>query len=136
MTARGQGDRARAVARAIATRAWAEHERYRPTLTSIQSAVYQVLAVCRDPDLPSVILADVADNPGGGGSGNTMWLLEALYRAEATNVLFGVINYPALAAEAQALARASPGRQTGTSGPGSAVPRPTTLTAFLSECSR
>jgi microcystin degradation protein MlrC len=103
VTARVQGNRARQVARAIATRAWAEHERYRPTLTSIQSAVDRVLAVCRDPDLPPVILADVADNPGGGGNGNTMWLLEALYRAEATNVLFGVINDPALAGEAQAL---------------------------------
>ncbi len=103
VTARSRGGQARKVADAIATRAWAEHERYRPVLTSLEEAVGRVMVACADPALPPVILADVADNPGGGGNGNTMWLLQALYQAGAANVIFGIINDSALAAEAQAL---------------------------------
>lgn len=86
----------------LAKRAWAEHDRYTPVLTPLEDAVQRVLAVGADPSLKPVILADVADNPGGGGNGNTMWIIEALHRAGATGVIAGVINDPALAAEAAA----------------------------------
>ena len=49
--------------------------------------------------------ADVADNPGGGGRGNTTGLLRALHEAGASGVLLGVFHDPALAAEAQELWR-------------------------------
>lgn len=94
---------AQRAAQKIADRAWAEHKRYTPVLTPLEEAVQQVLAVGADANLPPVILADVADNPGGGGNGNTMWIIEALHRAGATGVIVGVINDPALAAEATAL---------------------------------
>lgn len=103
VTARRAGGQARKVAEEIATRAWAEHERYRPQLTSLDEALARVLAVSGDPALPPVILADVADNPGGGGNGNTMWIIEALYKAGASGIIAGVINDPALAAEAAEL---------------------------------
>jgi microcystin degradation protein MlrC len=99
-TANGGAER---VAQQIANRAWQEHKRYTPVLTSLENAVARVLDVGKDEGLAPVILADVADNPGGGGNGNTMWIIEALYRAGATGVIAGVINDPALAAEATAL---------------------------------
>ena len=91
------------MARQIAAQAWSEYRRYTPLLTPLDVAVERVLAVARDPALPAVILADVADNPGGGGNGNTMWIIEALHKAGATGVIAGVIYDPALAAEATSL---------------------------------
>lgn len=96
---RANGSAQRA-ANKIAEKAWADHKRYTPVLTSLDDAVKQVLAVGADKSLPPVILADVADNPGGGGNGNTMWIIEALHRAGATGVIVGVINDPELAEEA------------------------------------
>lgn len=103
VTARRPGGIAQSVANRIAERAWADHQRYVPRLTSLDDAVARVLEAGRSPELPAVILADVADNPGGGGNGNTMWILEALHRAGARDVILGVIHDPELAAEAHRL---------------------------------
>jgi microcystin degradation protein MlrC len=103
VTAKRGGGIAQALARNIADTAWADHERYVPRLTSLEDAVERVVAAGQDPDLPAPILADVADNPGGGGNGNTMWILEALHKAEVTGVLVGVVYDPELAAEAHRL---------------------------------
>lgn len=100
VTARRANGSAQRVAGQIARMAWAEHHRFVPRLTSLEDAVARVIEVGRNPDLPAVILADVADNPGGGGNGNTMWILEALLAKGATGVIAGVINDPALAREA------------------------------------
>jgi microcystin degradation protein MlrC len=91
------------VADEIARRAWAEHGRFVPRLTPLDEAVARVAAVCADPGLPPVALADVADNPGGGGNGNTMWILEALHGRGLFGILVGVIFDPELAAEAARL---------------------------------
>jgi len=103
VTARQANGAAARVTRQIAARAWAEHERYTAVLTPLDEAVNRVLEVGRDPGRKPVILADVADNPGGGGNGNTMWIIEALHKAGATGVIVGVVNDPALAAEASEL---------------------------------
>lgn len=103
VTGRGANGAAERTARQIARRAWTEHERYTPVLTPLDEAVEKVLEVGRDPSLQPIALADVADNPGGGGNGNTMWIIEALHRAGVTGVIAGVINDPALAAEATKL---------------------------------
>jgi microcystin degradation protein MlrC len=103
VTAKRGGGIAQALARNIAEKAWADHERYVPRLTLLEDAVECVVAAGQDSDLPAPILADVADNPGGGGNGNTMWILEALHKAQATGVLVGVIFDPELAAEAHRL---------------------------------
>jgi microcystin degradation protein MlrC len=47
--------------------------------------------------------ADVADNPGGGGRGNTMWILDAFHRAGVQDAIIGVIADAPLALEAHAL---------------------------------
>jgi microcystin degradation protein MlrC len=102
VTARG-GDlaRARRAALALARRAWAERARYTRRLLSVPEAVEIALAAGRG-ERPPVIFADSGDNPGGGGRGNTAWLLSALHEARAPGVVLGVFVDPALAAEAQA----------------------------------
>lgn len=99
---RGDKDRARAICRDLAERVWAEHERYTPNLTSLDTCIAGAVERGDDPDLPATIIADVADNPGGGGRGNTVWLLEKLHQSGAKGVVLGVFNDSALAAEAHA----------------------------------
>jgi microcystin degradation protein MlrC len=61
------------------------------------------LAVLAERDkLGPIVLADVGDNPGGGGRGNTMWILESLVSAGAANACLGVIFDPAVVADALA----------------------------------
>ena len=103
VTARAANGRAQAVADKIARMAWGEHLRFVPHLTALADAVEKVAQVVADPSLPAVILADVADNPGGGGNGNTMWILQALHARGISGVIVGVITDPALAAEAHRL---------------------------------
>jgi len=56
----------------------------------------------RDPKKPPLLFADVADNPGGGGRGNTVWILEAFHKAGVEGALLGIFFDAPLAAEAHA----------------------------------
>lgn len=103
VTARVANGSAQDVVNKIARMAWAEHLRFVPRLTPLQEAVDRVAQVAENPNLSAVILADVADNPGGGGNGNTMWILQALHARGVSGVIAGVINDPNLAAEAHRL---------------------------------
>lgn len=102
VTARG-GDAAlaRDAALRLARHAWAERHRHLPRLTPLENAVAMAVAAGRG-EAPPVLLADVADNPGGGGRGSTAFLLRALHEAGARGVVLGVFVDPALAAEAHA----------------------------------
>jgi microcystin degradation protein MlrC len=91
---------AEAVAREIAQFGWDNRERFYPKLTPLADAVAKAVAVARDPALPALAFADVADNPGGGGRGNTTYLLRALHEAGVKGAYVGIIYDPALAAEA------------------------------------
>jgi microcystin degradation protein MlrC len=53
-----------------------------------------------DPSRPALIFADVADNPGGGARGNTMYMVRAFHDAGVKGALFGIIYDPPLAEEA------------------------------------
>lgn len=97
VTARNDLAVARELAEDIATRAWAMRERFQASLTSLEDAINSAVANGSDETRPAQILADVADNPGGGGLGNTTWILSALHDAGATGVLLGVFVDPALA---------------------------------------
>lgn len=88
-------DAADTLAGEIAAAGWARRDRFRPTLTSLEEAT-RLAATTETP----LIFADVADNPGGGGRGNTMAILHAFHAAGVNNALAGVIHDPALAAEA------------------------------------
>ena len=88
-------DAADSLAKTVAEAAWARRDQFRPALTSLDEAV----RLAKTTGTP-LIFADVADNPGGGGRGNTMAILEAFHTAGVGNALVGVIHDPALAAEA------------------------------------
>ena len=60
-----------ALAREIAEAGWARREQFRPSLTSLEDATARAKAT-EDTTRHPLIFADVADNPGGGGRGNTM----------------------------------------------------------------
>jgi microcystin degradation protein MlrC len=100
VTARGARQEAASLASEIAQYGWDQRARFYPKLTSLDEAVQKALAAARDPNLPALAFADVADNPGGGGRGNTMFLLRAFAEAGVTGALFGIIYDPPLAAEA------------------------------------
>jgi microcystin degradation protein MlrC len=97
VTARHDLAAARALAEDLANRAWDMRERFRINLISLDDAVAAAVANGEDESRPALILADVADNPGGGGRGNTTWILSALLDAGAGGVLLGVFIDPALA---------------------------------------
>jgi microcystin degradation protein MlrC len=93
---------AKALAREIAEAGWSRRDRFRAALTSLDDAV-RFAAGTGVSARPALIFADVADNPGGGGRGNTMWILEAFHKAGVKDALVGVVHDPALAAEAHQL---------------------------------
>jgi microcystin degradation protein MlrC len=100
VTARSSAAAARALALDIATQGWARRARFEPKLTGLDDAVGLARAAGSDAAHPPLAFADVADNPGGGGRGNTTFLLEAFHRSGITGALLGVFHDPALAAEA------------------------------------
>ncbi len=99
-TRRRNSRAAEATAHEIAQFGWDNRARFYPKLTSLDDAVAKAVAVSSDPALPALAFADVADNPGGGGRGNTMYLLRALHAAGVKGAYVGIIYDPALAAEA------------------------------------
>src|SRR5262249_43494302 len=103
VTARRDAGAAHGLAREIAELGWANRARFPPRLTPLQDAVAQAAAAGRDAGKPALCLADVADNPGGGGRGNTTDLLAALLEAGVEGVLLGIFNDAALAEEAHTL---------------------------------
>jgi len=97
----GAGDRPAQVAAALAAQAWADRQRFQARLTPLAEAI--AAAVRAGPSAgPALCLADVADNPGGGGRGNTTEILQALIAAPASGVLFGMFVDAALAGECHA----------------------------------
>ena len=104
VTARnGNREAAAALSLDIAQRAWGMKERFKRAMMALADAVQLAVSVGRDRRRKPIILADVADNPGGGGRGNTTYLLRALKSARAQGVFFGVFNDAALAAKAHEL---------------------------------
>lgn len=102
VTTRGDRKLAESLARDIAQKAWDDRKRYVPRLTSLDAATRMALECGRDPSKPSLLFADVADNPGGGGRGNTVWILDAFHKAGVDGALLGIFFDAALAAEAHA----------------------------------
>jgi microcystin degradation protein MlrC len=91
---------AEALADRLAAAAWERRGRFIANLTALEDATQKAL----HSPVP-LAFADVADNPGGGGRGNTMWILEAFHRAGVQDCLVGVIHDPALAAQAHSLGK-------------------------------
>ena len=85
----GRGEKPKRLALDLARFAWKERDRFKVKLTSLDDAVAQALAAGRSGGKCVVCLADVADNPGGGGRGNTTDILERVLSARVANALFG-----------------------------------------------
>lgn len=103
VTARdGNRQAAAALALELAATVWNWREKFVSRLTPVDQAVQAALAAS-EPGAQALILADVADNPGAGGGGNTLTLLQALLNAGAQQVLLGVFTDAELAREAHAL---------------------------------
>lgn len=103
VTARHDLAAAKRVAIELATEAWADRARYKPALISLQDATEQALAVAANPSLPAVLFADPADNPGGGGRGNTTYILEAFHNAGVKDCALTPFFDAALVDEAMAV---------------------------------
>jgi microcystin degradation protein MlrC len=84
----------------LAALAWQERARFAVKLSPLDSAIASARLVADNPSQPALLLADVADNPGGGGSGNTTFLLEALQTGGVSGALLGNFCDPKLAEEA------------------------------------
>ena len=100
VTTRGDKARAQSLCRSLAEQVWRERERLLPELTPMEDCIALGVTQGEDRSRERVIIADVADNPGGGGRGNTTWLLKGLYEAGAKGAILGVFFDAPLAAEA------------------------------------
>jgi microcystin degradation protein MlrC len=72
-----EGDLAAELAERLAARTWSLRHDFRVRTTAIADAVAAALAAARGERAP-LVLADVADNPGGGAPGTTTFVLAAL----------------------------------------------------------
>ena len=62
----GTGKKPKEIALKLSEIAWTERERFRVRLTSLDEAIQAAVEAGRTAGGPTVCLADVADNPGGG----------------------------------------------------------------------
>jgi microcystin degradation protein MlrC len=98
----GTGAKPSKVALKLAEYAWAERERFKVRLTPLDDAIERAAGAGRAGLRAAVCLADVADNPGGGGRGNTTDVLERLLSARVERALLGSFVDPAAAARCHA----------------------------------
>ncbi|GAC1340841.1 MAG: M81 family metallopeptidase [Acetobacteraceae bacterium] len=89
---------AEALAMELARQIWARRDRFRAELTSLEAAVRLALG----GSAKALAFADVADNPGGGGRGNTLHILRAFVAAGVPGAVLGLLHDPDLAADARA----------------------------------
>ena len=99
VTSAGDQQAADRVAGEIAQAAWNSRRRYVCKLTPLNEAVDLAQRASAGIIKP-VILADLADNPGGGAPGNTTWLMQALHEANIKNVVIALFTDPELAKDA------------------------------------
>jgi microcystin degradation protein MlrC len=94
-------DRA-AVARAVdafAAEIAAEEGRFQPEILSPEDAVRRAMARSQ-PGGPPVVIADTQDNPGAGGNGDTVGLLDAMLKFNAQEAVLGLLVDAAAAKQA------------------------------------
>lgn len=87
------------VAEELARMVWKRRSAFRVTTTPLDEAARIALAAASG-DRPPALLADLADNPGGGAPGNSPFVLEALRAAGVTDVVMGLHCDPSAVAAA------------------------------------
>ena len=98
----GADEKRKQLALDLARYAWSERDRFTVKLTSLDAAISRAREAGRSGRKEVVCLADVADNPGGGGRGNTTDVLDALLKANVERALLGNFVDPAAAAACHA----------------------------------
>ena len=88
ITASAGTEAAGAMARGLASAAWAAREGFRARLTPVEDAVAQALSAPEGP----VVLVDVADNIGGGAPGDGTALLRELVRRNAAGSVVSIAD--------------------------------------------
>jgi microcystin degradation protein MlrC len=79
-------EKARSLARQLGWEFWALREQTQPTAISVDAAIDQALRNASGP----VVLADVADNPGGGAPGDSTFILQRLLERRVGNCVIGM----------------------------------------------
>ena len=87
------------IALEIAQYAWEKRNDFSRRDTTLDEAVSLAKDAGAGKTSP-VLLADIADNPGGGARANTIWLLKALHEAAVPGVAIGLFTDPALVTDA------------------------------------
>ncbi len=100
VTSRNDAKPGKKLAADIAKRAWADRERFKKELTPLSRATDLAAELGRDPSLTACIMADCADNPGGGGSGVTTFVTKAFTEAGVDGAFIGLLIDPAVAKKA------------------------------------
>ena len=100
VTARDSELVAATLCKKIAEMAWSMRERFLWNLVPLANAVAKAVEGGLDNKSPPVLLADLGDNVGAGGPGNTLWLTKALHKAKATGVVIGSFFDPELGSAA------------------------------------
>jgi microcystin degradation protein MlrC len=93
----GDMNLARCAAEEIVLYLWERREKFRVTLTPVEEAIAYALKTGRGP----VVLADVSDNPGGGGPCDGTLMLKALVGANVPSAVVAVIVDPEAVRAAQ-----------------------------------
>lgn len=95
-----QGARAAEIAEAVAQAAWDRKARFDWNLTAMEDAVNAAVAVGDDASQPPLLLVDLGDNAGAGGSARSLWMLRALHEAGAKDALVACLFDPGVVAQA------------------------------------
>lgn len=106
VTTDGDQAAADAVARELAQAAWSQRHRFLRPLVPLDRAM-QLAREAGEGGRHPIVLADLADNPGGGAPGNTTWLMQALHEARVPGAIVGLFTDRDLAREAHAAGRGS-----------------------------
>ena len=88
----GQPDKGRALAQQLAADVYAQRDILQPTYATMDGALDQALAAPHGP----VVLADVADNSGGGAPNDSTFLLRRMLERGVGNAAIGCIWDPVL----------------------------------------
>lgn len=83
--------------RELAIAGWNDRYKYADRLkefVSLEVATERAKAVGDDLSLPSLLFADIADNPGGGARSNTTFILESFINAGVHDCILGLFYDP------------------------------------------
>jgi len=83
----GNSELANTIVTDLAKTIWEIRSKFKKKFLAPEEAVKEAMASPSGP----VIIADAADNPGGGGSGDSTFILSALIKAKANNVGMAII---------------------------------------------